>query len=569
MWLQLLSFYYRGIPRCKAAILGTSMASSLSRGMILATVNEAVAGAATGKPSPAHIAAFFGFFVLFMGTSYYSMSRAKMVVEEMIQRLRLNICDKLLYTGLDFVENQGTGVLYSRLTQDVNYISSSALTIVTTLQSAVLVLFCIVYIGWLTWIGMVATLLTILAAVVIYYAQDRTATSNLRAARAREAEFFESLGDLLRGFKEIKINRSKHADIGHWIRHISDIYRTLNVRTEVMYIRSFLTSEIFIFSLVAFLVFVLPYTFKAETTTVFQFLAAILFLVGPLEALVKSIPAITRARVSLNNITELEEKLDAAITEDENRELDVAPMRFGTISLEGVEYRFSAHQSDDYFDLGPVDLQIKQGEVLFFVGGNGSGKTTLLKVLTGLYRPVAGKICVDGKAVADEDYQAYREMFTAVFGDFHLFQRVFGLKNIDTAALNELLIDLQLDAKTHFEDGRFSTINLSAGQRKRLAYAICHMEDRQIYVFDEFAAEQDPTFRQYFYEVLLPELKRRGKTVIAVTHDDAYFHACDRLVKMDYGKVAAAGPPEEVSWTGVLAKEQVVVDVKERGGDND
>lgn len=569
MWLQLLRFYYRGIPRCKTAILGTSMASSLCRGMILATVNEALASAVAGKPNTLHIAEFFGFFVLFLGTTYYSMSRAKMVVEEMMQRMRLGICDKLLYTGLDFIENQGTGALYARLTQDVNYISASALTIITTLQSAVLVLFCIIYIGWLTWIGMIATLLTILAAVLIYYAQDRTATANLREVRAKEAEFFDSLGDLLKGFKEIKINRSKHADIGGWIRHISDVYRTLSVHTEIMYIRSFLTSEIFIFALIAFLVFVLPFTFETETTTVFQFLAAILFLVGPLEALVKSIPAVARARVSLNNITELSEKLDAAITEDENRDLEVSPMRFDTISLEGVEYRFSAHQSDDYFDLGPVDLQLKQGEVLFFVGGNGSGKTTLLKVLTGLYRPVAGRICVDGKAIADEDYQAYREMFTTIFGDFHLFQRIFGLKDIDTTALDTLLKELQIDAKTHFEDGRFSTINLSTGQRKRLAYAICHMEDREIYVFDEFAAEQDPTFRQYFYEVLLPELKRRKKTVIAVTHDDAYFHACDRLVKMDYGKIAAVGRPDEISWTGLLAQKQTVVDVKEGGGDND
>lgn len=545
------------------------MAASLCRGMILATVNAAVAGAVTGKTNPQHFAEFAGFLALFLGTTYYTMSRSKVVVEEMIQRMRLNICDKLLYTDLDVVENQGTGMLYARLTHDVNHISGAALTIVSALQSGVLVFFCIIYIGWLTWIGMVATLLTILAGVAVYYAQDRTATANYRQVRAKEAEFFDSLGDLLNGFKEIKINRGKHNDIGAWIRHISDVYRDLSVRTEVMYIRSFLTSEIFTFSLIAFLVFVLPFTFKAETTTVFQFLAAILFMVGPLESLVKSIPTIVRARVSIDNIGELEDVLAAATTEEENRETSVAPMRFDTVALEGVEYRFSAHQSDDYFDLGPINLQVKRGETLFFVGGNGSGKTTLLKVLTGLYRPVRGRICIDGAPLGNHDYQSYRELFTTVFGDFHLFQRVFGLKDIDAAALSDLLKELQLDAKTHFEDDRFSTINLSAGQRKRLAYAICHMEDRDIFVFDEFAAEQDPTFRRYFYETLLPELKRRGKTVIAVTHDDAYFHACDRIVKMDYGKVAADGPPDQISWTGRLAEEQAVVGVKEWGGDND
>lgn len=569
MWRQLLRFYYYGIPSGKAAILGTSMGSALSRGMILATVNVAVADTTAGNPNLLHIAEFVGFLVLFLGMNYYSTTRAKMVIERMMQRLRLDICDKLLFTGLDFIENRGTGPLYARLTQDVNYLTASALTIVVALQSAVLILFCIIYIGWLTWIGMIAMLVTILAAVVIYYAQDEVATDNLVKVRAKEAEFFESLGDLLKGFKEIKLNRSKHADVGLWVRHISDAYRTLSVGTEIMYIRSFLTSEIFLFSLVAFLVFVLPYVFTTDTTTVFQFLAAVLFLTGPLESLVKSIPALTRARVALDRVTEMSDELDSAISEGENRELEVTPMQFDQISLEGVEYRFATHQSDDYFDLGPIDLRLKKGEVLFFVGGNGSGKTTLAKILTGLYRPVAGRVCVDGKTVANEDYQAYREMFTTVFGDFHLFQRVFGLKDIDAAAFNDLLKELQLDAKTHFEDGRFSTINLSTGQRKRLAYAICYMEDRDIFVFDEFAAEQDPTFRQYFYEVLLPTLKERGKTVIAVTHDDAYFHACDRIVKMDYGQIVSDGPPDEFSWSGLLAKEKAVVDVKDRGGDND
>lgn len=568
MWLNLLRFYYQGIPNGKAAILGTSMASSLSRGMILATVNAAVAGAVAGNPNSWHFAEFVGFLALFLATTYYAMSRSKIVVEEMIQRLRLSICDKLLYTGLDLVESHGTGVLYARLIHDVNYISGSALTIVSALQSGVLVFFCIVYIGWLTWIGMVATLLTILGGVAVYYAQDRTATANFREVRAKEAEFFDSLNDLLNGFKEIKINRAKHIDIGSWIRHISDVYRALSVRTEIMYIRSFLTSEIFTFSLIAFLVFVLPVSFKTDTTTVFQFLAAILFMVGPLESLVKSIPAIVRARVSLDNIVELETVLDAASTAEENRATEVAPMRFGTISLDGVEYRFTAHQSDDSFDLGPIDLKINRGETVFFVGGNGSGKTTLLKVLVGLYRPISGQIRVDGKALDDHDYQSYREMFTAVFGDFHLFQRVFGLKGIDAAFVNDLLKDLQIDTKTHFEDDRFSSINLSTGQRKRLAYAICLMEDRDIFILDEFAAEQDPGFRKYFYETLLPTLKERGKTVIAVTHDDAYFHACDRVVKMDYGRIAADGPPT-LAWNGTLAENKAVVGVKEGSGDND
>src|SRR5262249_16967786 len=157
--------------------------------------------------------------------------------------------------------------------------------------------------------------------------------------------------------------------------------------------------------------------------------------------------------------------------------------------------------------LGPIDLVLNQGETLFICGGNGAGKTTLLKLLTGLYQPTAGKLSVDGKDVIESDYPRYREMFAAVFSDFYLFRRLYGLQNPDPDVVDELLTMLQIREKTKLKDGAFTTINLSSGQRKRLAYAISRLSDRQIYIFDEFAADQDPGFRHYFYSELLPELK--------------------------------------------------------------
>lgn len=175
------------------------------------------------------------------------------------------------------------------------------------------------------------------------------------------------------------------------------------------------------------------------------------------------------------------------------------------------------------------------------MGGNGSGKSTLLKLLTGLYRPASGELRVNGQSLLPVQYHRYRNQFSIVFTDFHLFDRLYGLTRVNDESLAELLHDMELDLKTHYEEGRFSTLNLSTGQRKRLALIVALLDDKAILVFDEWAADQDPVFRKRFYEEILPDLKRRGKTVIAATHDDRYFSVADRVLKMECGRFVPLG----------------------------
>jgi putative ATP-binding cassette transporter len=455
----------------------------------------------------------------------------------MIQKLRMRLCNKLLYTGLRFVESRGIGENYARLTTDVNRLSGSATQFLNSVQAMVMLIVCLAYIGWLSWIGLAATLLTIVLGVGTYFVQDKETTRNIRLARAKEVEFFDSINDLLHGFKEIKINRDRHSSINDEVAGISNKFRDLNVRAEILFIKSHLTSQTFTFALIGILVFILPTFFANDTIIIFQFLAALLFMVGPLEAVVSTIPSMSKARVSLQNVRTLEHVMDNMISANENRTRSVESMQFDSLDFDQVCFHFEGAHSDERFDVGPIKLSVPRGEILFIVGGNGSGKTTLLKLLTGLYVPVSGRILINGKAFSSQEYQAYREMFTTIFNDFHLFKRLYGIDEKELNRLDELLTILQLDQKTHYQDDQFTTINLSTGQRKRLAYAVCYLEDRQIYVFDEFAADQDPEFRNFFYRQLLPELKRLGKTIVVVTHDDSYFDACDRLVKMDHGQI--------------------------------
>jgi len=107
------------------------------------------------------------------------------------------------------------------------------------------------------------------------------------------------------------------------------------------------------------------------------------------------------------------------------------------------------------------------------------------------------------------------------------------------ALLAEKYLDrLEISHKVSIEGGAFSTIDLSAGQRKRLALVQAYLENRPVMVFDEWAAEQDPTFRRVFYTEILPDLKRQGKTLIVISHDDRYFHLADRRITLRGGRVA-------------------------------
>jgi putative ATP-binding cassette transporter len=244
------------------------------------------------------------------------------------------------------------------------------------------------------------------------------------------------------------------------------------------------------------------------------------------------------AEVALKKVESLGLSLEASAVEKEALLGQKASPEWRSIELAGVAHSYRRENTQGDFTLGPIDLNIKPGELVFLTGGNGSGKTTLAKLITGLYAPESGTIYLDGKAVTDESRDEYRQYFSMVFTDFFLFDTLLGLESptIDEKAQG-YLEKLELDHKITVRDGVLSSTDLSQGQRKRLALLTAYLEDRPIYVFDEWAADQDPVFKEVFYRHLLPELKAKGKTVLAITHDDRYYSLADRVVKLYYGKL--------------------------------
>jgi putative ATP-binding cassette transporter len=215
---------------------------------------------------------------------------------------------------------------------------------------------------------------------------------------------------------------------------------------------------------------------------------------------------------------------------------------FRRIDLVQISHSYVHEKDETNFVLGPMNLSFKPGEIVFLAGGNGSGKSTLAKIIAGLYPPESGQILWDGRPVEAANRDDYRQLFSAVFYDFYLFDSFMGLQHngLDERA-QVYLRQLHLDHKVKVRNGALSTLSLSQGQRKRLALLTAYLENRPFYLFDEWASDQDPLFKETFYTQLLPELKARGKAVLAITHDDRYFHLADRLYKLDYGQLVADG----------------------------
>jgi putative ATP-binding cassette transporter len=268
----------------------------------------------------------------------------------------------------------------------------------------------------------------------------------------------------------------------------------------------------------------------------------VLFLIGPIVNVIGSASAFASASAACAQMVDLEKQLEAASVS--SRDSSEQVRRFDEIRLQAAAYRHGG-DGEGGFQVGPLDLSLRRGEMLFVSGGNGSGKSTVLKLLTALYLPQQGEIVLDGATVGPERREAYQSLFSTAFSDFHLFERTFGLGDLDEAEVAAWLAKMGLAGKTALNNRRFDTILLSTGQRKRLALVVAMLEDRPIYVLDEFAADQDPEFRRKFYDEILPAMLERGKTVVVVTHDERYFDRATRRVIMDEGRIVERGAGDD------------------------
>jgi putative ATP-binding cassette transporter len=506
-------------------------------------VSLAIQAAKSLEPGKLQIREFLLFsicLIAFWVSKEYVLNRTTGIVEGIIRDIRMRIMRSIRTTNLMVFEKMNRGRIYSVLSTDTLTLSISSGAIINATSSACMLLFVVVNIGFLSGYALAITLVFITSAVLIYIGKSQTVNTELAAAGRLENDFFENLNGLLYGYKELKLSRPKSTDFFNadlW--NVITSTAALRTKTGRTMNQSVLIGQSFLLFTVAGVLFLLPNIKPEDVSVVVPVVAIVLFAAGPIGDVVVAIPSLSRACSSIDNIYNLEKDLkqsqnDVEISA-EQQALHEEP--FESLSCKGLSFSYPAAPGNgaDSFRLPPFDFTVKAGEIVFVVGGNGSGKSTFLKLLTALYQPVSGQIEWNGRVVTADRLASYRNLFTPIFTDFHIFKRILGVPNLDEVKVRELIARMELVGKTDVENKRLTHTDLSTGQKKRLALILAKLDDRPIYIFDEWAADQDPIFRRFFYTTLLPEIKADGHAVIAVTHDDSYFIYADRVLKMEYG----------------------------------
>lgn len=514
--------------------------SGLANASILAIINQAAGTVSYNELNFRYLLMFLVALSINIITQRYLFDKSSQIIEQIVHGIRVRLTGKIRRAEMVDLDSIGQAKIYQRLTQQTSEISQSAGVIIAALQSAIMVAFSIMYLATLSLWAFLLTILIVSIGISIYLNKEKFIIQFIHKTNQSEVKLFGALTHLMDGFKEVKLSKDRSNDLSNHIAAVASEVRGHRIQTERLYNWNYIFAQSFFYVLVAVMVFILPRFIEVYADSVTEIAAVILFIIGPLSTLVSGFPAYTKANIAVLDINELEKNLDHLNGRPHRFDESIAKRvsQFKTIQLVGVTFSYYDAQKDALFKTGPIDLSIKKGETLFVVGGNGSGKSTLLKLLTGLYTPESGNIVVDGVPVTAEHVQEYRELFSAIFSDFHLFDRLYGLRDWTTDQIESYIREFQLEEKTKFVDGKFTNLNLSTGQKKRIAMIVALLENRPICVFDEWAADQDPEFRRYFYYDLIPKLKLSGKTILIVSHDDQYFNTADRILKMDYGKLS-------------------------------
>jgi putative pyoverdin transport system ATP-binding/permease protein len=462
-----------------------------------------------------------------------------------VLNLRMQLSRKILDAPMRHLETIGSPRLYATLTEDVMSVTGALLMLPLLAINAAVTLGCLVYLGWLSFNILSVVLLFMFFGVISYQILLRRSIRHQRRAREETDALFDHFRALNDGTKELKIHsRRRGAFFSDLLFPTADALRRFNMKAVVLMASAASWGQTLFFILIIFVLFVLPGYDDFSLPVQAGAVLTILYMITPMTVTMNTLPMLTRASVALGKVEMLGLSLDA---QREKSEAATEPAgRWERLELVNVSHSYRGEREDETFTLGPLSLEFRPGELVFITGGNGSGKTTLVKLITGLYVPEGGEIRLDEQAVTDSNRDAYRQHFSAVFSDFHLFESLLGVEGPDLdEKARHYLKQLHLSHKVRINERRLSTTELSQGQRKRLALLTAYLEDRPIYIFDEWAADQDPQFKETFYYDLLPALKARGKTVLVITHDDRFYHLPDRVIKLDYGQVQSdktAGP---------------------------
>jgi putative ATP-binding cassette transporter len=528
--------YKRILPR----VLLFSLLSGISNMLLIMLITNSIY-------SDAKVGYLLFYYILilliYLPGRWFVESSLVRLTRSMTYELRMELIGKIFSTSYQRFEQIDRGRIYTTLTNDITTISESLNTITSLITSCFTAIGAFLYLGSIAFWATFLTIGLILSISAVYFTVSRKTKKYFEEARDTENGFMKLLNNLIAGFKEVSLHHIKKKEYQADVSDIALDNKRKMTFARLRFINAFLVGESLLVILLGIVALGLPAMFESiQTQTIMSFIIVLLYLIGPVNNILTSIPAVMQLKIARKRVLGF---INDIPSDDhyKDRVKEELVSNVTVFRLEGIKYAYRRNNEESWFTVGPVNIEIQKGEIIFITGGNGSGKTTLAKLMTGLYRADEGACYINELKV---DFTQLGEYFSAVFAPPVVFRKLYNINTVDQSGkINEYLKLLHLDQKVKVENGEYSTLALSTGQLKRLALLQCFLENNPIYLFDEWAADQDPEYRSFFYKKLLPDLKAQGKIIIAITHDDRYFYVADKILKMENGQLTIRNPELE------------------------
>jgi putative ATP-binding cassette transporter len=510
----------------------------VSTAAVLVAINAGLQASEDQKSSLWAAMLFLFALFLFIKSQYFVTITTAAEIEAIVHKLRMRVVDHVRRSELLAMEKIGRANIVAAITSDTAILTQASNMLCFTAQGAVLIVFVSIYVAFLSFSAFMTAVIVVVSAGAIFHIRNRRVIAEKQRAAEWEGRLYDRLTDFLDGFKEVRLNSDRSADLFDDALEISRNAANIKIQSQAETFKMIVSSQISMYLLIGAVVFVAPQFSEAlGGTSLTKTTTALMFIVGACFGLVQSIPILLNANAAADRIERLERALRT--TSSEAKDIK-APKGFDVIEMRNIVFRYVDKFSDTTFQIGPLDFSLRSGELVFITGGNGSGKSTFLKVFAGLYPPDSGDITLDGRRINGDTRDTYRALMSGIFFDYHLFQRLYGVPEPEPGEVDRLLAKFRLADKMSLSDGEFSTLDLSGGQRRRLALIVSLLEKRPILLLDEWTAEQDPEFRRKFYDELLPEMMQAGLTVVVITHDDRYLDELNmsaRRIRMEEGRI--------------------------------
>lgn len=518
-------------------LIPLSVLNGLASALIIFTINESFNR--NLEYSKELLVYFLFALTFFVYTIKLTQGRMIVIANEIVFEKRIAIIDRILQASYQSIEKIGSARIYSSLNNDASAVSKLPGTIVSIASNILTLIFCLGYLLSNSPAAFAASTTVIILNCFISYLTGRLASRYWEKNRDVQDIYFSQLSDLVYGFKELILSSLRKMEFGKEIRSYSRYSAELSKEASIKFLNFGLYNTLMYNIIFGVVVFVFPIIiYGINVNDLRENLFLVFYLIGPFGNLMGAIPNLTEVKVNMQRINQLICDLGTENTEN-SLPIDHTKSHSGELVLQLnkviFKYESEKHEEDE-FVLGPIEEEIRTGEITFIIGGNGSGKSTLGKILAGLYSPVSGTVSINGDPCSVRDLN---DCFAAVYSDFYLFSKFYGIEyQARKEEIHHMLKHMKLEDKVEIdENGKFVDIKLSTGQRKRLAFIVCCLDDKPFMLFDEWAAEQDPEFRTYFYMEILPKMKEKGKGIIVITHDDRFFHLADRIIKLERGKL--------------------------------